>query len=191
MAQTAQRGRRRAADDSPPSSPPPAAKKRTATARKSTGGRPPANRTSNANASAGPSNAGRRASGGGAGQDGAPTRSTSRFLGLLHALAGRMLTHTPPPPYPRRCVALCVAAACREAVPAWDGRAARDPQVPEEHGPAHPQAAVFTRGASSVVRLSLWSPCAPTSVGLAVTYCCCTAVLPPPSGWVYHSEDAV
>ena len=104
MAQTAQRGRRRAADDSPPSSPPPAAKKRTATARKSTGGRPPADRTSNANASAGPSNAGRRASGGGAGQDGAPTRSTSRFLGLLHALAGRMLTHTPPLPPVLRCV---------------------------------------------------------------------------------------
>ena len=145
MAQTAQRGRRRAADDSPPSSPPPAAKKRTATARKSTGGRPPADRTSNANASAG-----RRASGGGAGQDGAPTRSTSRFLVLLRALAGRMLTHTPYTIHPRRCVALCVAAACREAVPAWDGRSARDPQVPEEHGPAHPQAAVFTRGASSV-----------------------------------------
>ncbi|RDX55589.1 histone-fold-containing protein [Lentinus brumalis] len=64
MAQTVQRGRRKAADDSPPSSPPPAAKRRTApaTARKSTGGRPPAGRPSNA--SAGPSNAGRRASGG-------------------------------------------------------------------------------------------------------------------------------
>ena len=174
MAQTAQRGRRRAADDSPPSSPPPAAKKRTATARKSTGGRPPADRTSNANAnaSARPSNAGRRASSGGAGQDGAPTRSTSRFLVLLHALAGRMLTHTPPLLYPRRCVALCAAAACREAVPAWDGRAARDPQVPEEHGPAHPQAAVFTRGASSVslCGLSVVSVCT-HPFGLAVIHC--------------------
>lgn len=34
---------------------------------------------------------------------------------------------------------------CREAVQAGDRRAAGDPQVPEEHGPAHPQTAVFTR----------------------------------------------
>ncbi|KAH9853499.1 histone-fold-containing protein [Lenzites betulinus] len=59
MAQTVQRGKRKsaAADDSPPSSPPPPGKKqRTATARKSTGGRAPGSRASDA----GPSAAGRR-----------------------------------------------------------------------------------------------------------------------------------
>lgn len=33
----------------------------------------------------------------------------------------------------------------REAVQAGDRRAAGDPQVPEEHRPAHSQTAVFTR----------------------------------------------
>ncbi|PIL37125.1 hypothetical protein GSI_00817 [Ganoderma sinense ZZ0214-1] len=75
MAQTVQRGKRRQpADDSPPSSPPPPAKRRqTATARKSTGGRPPRG------SEAGPSNTGRRASGGGGGQgQGQPRRKRFR-----------------------------------------------------------------------------------------------------------------
>ncbi|KAI0723278.1 histone-fold-containing protein [Earliella scabrosa] len=66
MAQTVQRGKRKQADDSPPSSPPPAAKRRqTATARKSTGGRAPAGRQSDA----GPSNARGRTSNAGAQAD--------------------------------------------------------------------------------------------------------------------------
>ncbi|KAI0774247.1 histone-fold-containing protein [Fomes fomentarius] len=76
MAQTVQRGKRKQiVDDSPPSSPPPAAKKRqTATARKSTGGRAPVGRPSDA----GPSNASRRTSGGGA-QANPPQPRKKRF----------------------------------------------------------------------------------------------------------------
>ncbi|RPD67191.1 histone-fold-containing protein [Lentinus tigrinus ALCF2SS1-7] len=76
MAKTVQQSRKRVVDDSPPSSPPPAAKRRTATARKSTGGGPPAARTSNA--SAGPSKASRRASGGQGQGDAAPRKKRFR-----------------------------------------------------------------------------------------------------------------
>lgn len=40
---------------------------------------------------------------------------------------------------------LCVYNAHRTTVSPGHGRAARDPQVPEEHGPPHPQAAFLSR----------------------------------------------